>query len=257
MARIAHARCDENGKIDGPMSGDQTGKEVRFDNWYENNWTEYIEAKDPVMREHIAREMELAVQNNKIGYSQKNRMKGALSAIAIGTFAEAEGDVDCSSAVNTAVYLSGGKVNAKLATSTMLPAYESSGQFTIYTDVEHLKNPRKGRRGGIYLRRQAGHGHVFVLLEDGPDAGEDTPDEEASDDETGSIVAQIIVDGGVKEVQKFINVRSGPGLEREKIGKAYKNEQFDVYGNVEGWYKIDFHGSVGYVWYELVSEVGT
>jgi hypothetical protein len=27
--------------------------------------------------------------------------------------------------------------------------------------------------------------------------------------------------------------------------KAYKDERFDVYGNVEGWYKINFHGSVG------------
>lgn len=248
MARIAHARCDENGKIDGPLSGDQTGKEVRFDNWYYNNWTEYIEAKDPVMREHIAREMELAVQNNKIGYSQKNRMKGALSAIAAGTFAKADGDVDCSTAVNTAVYLSGGKVNAKLATSTMLPAYESSGKFTIYTDDEHLKNPKKGRRGGIYLRRQSGHGHVFVLLEDGAEAGEEQPD-----DGPGEIIGVIIVDG----VKNWCNVRSGPGLERGKIGKAYKNEQFNVYGVDEGWYKIDFHGSVGYVWYELVSEVGT
>ncbi len=65
------------------------------------------------------------------------------------------------------------------------------------------------------------------------------------------VVCQIIVDG----INEWCNVRSGPGLENSKIGKAYVNEVFDVFAVEEEWYKINFHGVIGYIYFELVSEV--
>jgi uncharacterized protein YgiM (DUF1202 family) len=72
----------------------------------------------------------------------------------------------------------------------------------------------------------------------------------SASDENLTVVGQIVVDG----IKKWCNVRSGPGTENSKIGKAYVNEVFDVYGVEEEWYKINYHGKVGYIWYELVSE---
>ena len=70
---------------------------------------------------------------------------------------------------------------------------------------------------------------------------------EASDH---NVIGEIIVD----EINKWCNVRSGPGLEYTIIGQAIKNETYNMYGVVEDWYRIDYHGSVGYIYGHLASE---
>ena len=65
------------------------------------------------------------------------------------------------------------------------------------------------------------------------------------------VAGKIIVD----EINKWCNVRSGPGMEYTIIGKANKNDTYSVYGVVEDWYQIDYNGSVGYLYGDLASEV--
>ena len=84
-----------------------------------------------------------------------------------------------------------------------------------------------------------------MALEDGDGAsGED-------DTSDLTIVGKIIVD----EINKWCNVRSGPGLEYTIIGKAKKNDTYNIYGAVEDWYQIDYNGSIGYLYGDLASEV--
>ena len=238
--KIANAVRDENGGIAGGEVGDQDKLEVRVQKFYVKGWTHVFRPKNPAMAEAIAAFMEKAAANDRIGYSQSDRLGLARSLAANGgDVSKAEGDCDCSSLVCLACKTSDADVPDSLATGTMYAAFKKSGQFEIITDAAVLTSDAYAKRGDIYLRR----GHTFVVLEDGAKAGTVT---------AGSkVVGQIVVDG----VVSWCNVRSGPGQENRKIGKAYKNEVFDLYGVEEEWYKVDFHGTVGYIYFDLASEV--
>ncbi len=66
-----------------------------------------------------------------------------------------------------------------------------------------------------------------------------------------TVVGKIVVDG----VKQWCNVRSGPGLEYTILGRAKKNEVFVVYGVDEGWYRVGFNGTTGFIFGDLASEV--
>jgi uncharacterized protein YgiM (DUF1202 family) len=66
-----------------------------------------------------------------------------------------------------------------------------------------------------------------------------------------TVVGKIVVD----EINKWCNVRSGPGMEYTINGKARKDDAFNNYGVVEDWYQIDYNSSVGYLFGDLASEV--
>ena len=72
--KVGSARIDEHGKARGGQAGDQTGKEVSTQNWYlhSKGWRVY-RAKNPSVAEKIARCMEMACKNSKIGYDQDSR----------------------------------------------------------------------------------------------------------------------------------------------------------------------------------------
>ena len=239
--KIANAVRDEYGGIAGGEVGDQDGLEVRVQKFYVTGWAHVFRPKDPAMAEAIAVFMEKAAANDRIGYSQSDRLGLARSlAVNGGDVSKAVGDCDCSSLVCLACKTSGANVSADLATGTMVAAFKKSGQFEIITDAKYLTSDAYAKRGDIYLRR----GHTFVVLENGAKAGAVA----AAD---CKVIGRIVVDG----VNNWCNVRSGPGTENRKIGKAYKNEVFDLYGVEEEWYKVDFHGTVGYIFFDFVSEI--
>jgi len=129
------------------------------------------------------------------------------------------------------------------------------GYMVNDTNVVHAK----GRKYGVVKEKakssywhRCGIPEIFASEIDAGDTAADTGDTstDSASDENLAVVGQIVVDG----IKEWCNVRSGPGLENSKIGKAYVNEVFDVYGIEEEWYKIDFHGVVGFIYYELVSE---
>ncbi len=63
----------------------------------------------------------------------------------------------------------------------------------------------------------------------------------AADNEGGGGGGKItITDTGV-------NVRSGPGTDSDTIGKAENGKEYELLGEENGWYKINYNGSTGYV----------
>ena len=117
----------------------------------------------------------------------------------------------------------------------------ATGKFKSYSDSAHISSDKRAKRGGIYLR----NGHVLMALEDGSGA------RGTSETSDIRVVGKIIVD----EINKWCNVRSGPGLEYTIIGSAKKNDTYSIYGVIEDWYQIDYNGSVGYIFGDLASEV--
>lgn len=247
--QIGHAVMDENGKTVGLTPGDQTGKEIALATWYAKNksgrvWQYYLECTDSGMAERAAWYMEQICANNAFGYSQgpTQRWDGYRSIKRNGNVVSgACGDFDCSSLVISCYIFAGLNLQPDGYTGNLRAKLLATGKFKSYSDSAHLGSDRLAKRGGVYLR----NGHVLMAQEDGSGA---------VNAETASgltVVGRIVVD----EIKQWCNVRSGPGKEYTILGKAKKDDVFAIYGVVEGWYQIDFNGSVGYLYGDLASEV--
>ena len=247
--QIGHAVMDELGKTIGATPGDQTGKEIAIGTWYAKNksgrvWKYYLECSDSAMAERAAQYMEQICANNAFGYSQgkTQRWDGYRSIKANGgVVSGARGDFDCSTLVISCYILAGLDMAPDGYTGDMRAKLLATGKFKLYSDSAHIGTDKLAKRGGIYLR----NGHTLMALEDGSGA--------SGLSELGDLnmVGEIIVN----EINKWCNVRSGPGLEYTIIGKAKKNDTYSVYGVVEDWYMVDYKGSVGYLYGDLASEV--
>lgn len=262
--RIAHAVRDERGGIDGFTPGDQDKKEVCIANYYAKNtagkaWAYVLRAKDPTLANRIAANMELIAANDNIGYSQKRRMDMYNSVIANGgDITKAHGDCDCSTGVCVATALAGGNVSPKLATSTMLKGFKASGQFDVLIDAIYIKSADYLKRGDILLR----NGHTAVVIDNGSKSDSETLETLHEDNEripTGKaypiiVDAHYVLNGKDFGVNEWCNVRSGPSTDDDIIGRAYPNEVFYAFAFTEDWYQINYHGILGYIYKDFVSE---
>ena len=247
--RIGHAVMDELGKTIGATPGDQTGKEIAISTWYAKNkygrvWQYFLECTDSAMAERAAQYMEQICEDNAFGYSQDKtrRWDGYRSIITNGgKVSGARGDFDCSTLVISCYIFAGLNISPDGYTGNLRSKLLATGKFKSYTDSAHTDSDKLAKRGGIYLRK----GHTLVVLEDGNSA-------RGMLETSGlKIVGKIILD----EINKWCNVRSGPGLEYTIVGKAKKNDTYNVYGVVEDWYQIDYNGTIGYIYGDLASEV--
>lgn len=70
--------------------------------------------------------------------------------------------------------------------------------------------------------------------------------------------APVEIFGKIINVEKnsYANVRSGPGTEKEVIGKAFPDESYkmDLDGSTEDWKKIDYNGRDGYVFKDYIQQ---
>lgn len=244
--RIGHAVMDELGKIIGATPGDQTGKEIALSTWYAKNkagriWKYYLECTDRAMAERAAQYMEQICADSSFGYTQDKvrRWSGYHAIIANGgVVSGARGDFDCSTLIFTCYILAGANIEPDGYTGNLRARFLASGKFRLFSDTAHLSSDALATRGGIYLR----DGHVLMALESGD--GDATI-------ATEKVIGKIVVD----EIKKWCNVRSGPSLEHTIIGRANKNDVYDIYGVEEDWYRINYKGGVGYIFGDLASEI--
>lgn len=245
--KIVHAKMDENGRTDGPIVGDQTGKEIFSERFYLNDSKYLLICRD---RSIAARALQFMIQiaeDDAYGYSQgsKARWSGYKSIVANGLRVEGgSGSFDCASIIITAYILAGLKIKPEGYTGSMLSTFKATGMFDIYEGAPYTTSDEYAQAGCLYLRPKTSTrgGHVFMAMQDG--SGELSATEEP-------VVGKIIVD----EIKKWCNVRSGPSREHTIIGRANKNDTYDVYGVEEDWYRIDYNGSVGYIFGALASEI--
>lgn len=240
--RIGHAVMDETGQTAGPISGDQTGKEVAVATWYAKNskglaWTHYIELKDAAKREKLALFIESACANPKIGYSQKNRT-GLYESMKQGrTVDVASGDVDCTSLIFIGLKLACGISVAIGYSGNMASLLKATGQFNIYTDAAHLTTDKLAKRGGIYLR----NGHALTVLENG--SGSVLTQEDYAS-EADQIDPPYVLSLG------SVNVRVAPGVEGNKvIYTAHYGEKLP-FGEIDdgtGWYGVETPKGLGFI----------
>ena len=173
---LGYAAKDERGQYRGGQAGDQTGKEVYINGWYDQSWTSVLRPKDPVLAENIARQCENACKNDKIGYSQTDRNTILAQAKLAGydmSRISAPCNCDCSSFVSAvcvccglpeSIFFAGG--NGRV-TSNMSEACLATGKFTELTDMKYRNQKNYLKRGDILLNRNA---HVVIVLSNGGNA---------------------------------------------------------------------------------------
>lgn len=176
--KIGHARIDENGKATGGQAGDQNGKELRVQNWYDGGWAFLARVKDTKVAEAIAKACEDACANEHIGYdqSQRNTLLNLAKEIGwdLAKIASAC-ECDCSSLVSCCVQASGIQIwsggNAP-TTRTLKKVLEQTGAFEILSDTKYLTDCKLLERGDILCKPNS---HTVIVLSDGVGQPEEKP----------------------------------------------------------------------------------
>ena len=180
---IGGASIDERGKASGGQAGNQTGRELRKQAYYDHAKEWYVfRARNPAVREDVALAMERAIANRQIGYDQLqnqtlwNQIKDKGFDPAQAT---APCETDCARLVRVCVAyaferngLDAGAV-PDWYTGTLPKLIMGLGEFEKYTDSKHCRGGRYLARGDILCTRSKGH--TVVVLNDGDlfDGGED------------------------------------------------------------------------------------
>lgn len=188
---IAHASIDEHGKAKGGQAGDQNGKEVCVREWYNKPWNCMIRFNDPVMANKLADCMEMAANNDNIGYDQSQRntllLKSRKYNYNVSRVIE-PCETDCSALVSVACMYAGIPESALTykgncaTTRTLRAMLKATGEVSVYTTIPYLAKPDKLKRGDILLKEGS---HVVVVVKIG-----DTPLKKSAQE-----VAREIVQG--------------------------------------------------------------
>ena len=171
MVIIAHASIGENNTIKNGVAGDQTGKEVCKRSWYSKPWSCVIRFTDPEMRECVAKCMEMAADNNHIGYDQNQRNtllnKARKYNYDVSKVAE-NCETDCSALVSVACMYAGVPESALTlhgncaTTRTLRQILKATGEVDIFTTPLYTSRTEKLKRGDILLKEGS---HVAVVVQ--------------------------------------------------------------------------------------------
>lgn len=160
MVKIVHARIDENGNIMGGKPGDQTGKEVVKQDFYDSDWHTVYRPKEVAIAKQMAKGAEAIAKNDHFGYSQSERYTGYDEARKVNFDFNKVATAcafDCSSMVMTLIRSAGINIKKELFTWNMDAPMMQTGQFDKipYTKGMALKV------GDIVLKT----GHVVIVVE--------------------------------------------------------------------------------------------
>lgn len=162
---LGHAVGDENGGSTGGRPGNQSGKELRFQEWYSRSkgWTDVFRVKKSY-RTALATSMIDAVSNKHIGYNQAKRTtlyqealnkKWKLAAIT------KDCDTDCSALIAVCCNAAGIKVNKDMYTGNEKTALLNTGLFTDFSDLSYTTTSKNLIKSDILL----GPGHTAMVVD--------------------------------------------------------------------------------------------
>ena len=241
---IGHASIDENGKARSGAAGDQTKKEVCTRNWYSKPWHTVIRPKNSAAAEKIAKAMEQACANDKIGYDQSQRTTLYTYAKAVNwdiSKVTASCECDCSSLVAVCVNAAGIKVSKDIYTGNEKTALANTGAFTVLTDSKYISKSDYLLRGDILL----GAGHTAIVLTNGDKADSNASNASSNTSSNTSNTEKRVtavkateaaryflkpLAGTYKVTASWLNVRNGAGITKKKLVAIPKGTKVRCYG---------------------------
>ena len=168
---VGSARIDENGKAYNGKAGDQNGKEVMTQKWYlsSKGWR-VVRAKNREVALKIAKCMDAACKNSKIGYDQWQRHTLYNNAKAVGfdvSKVTKACETDCSALVRVCCAYAGiTGIPESFRTGNMVDNLLKTGMFAELKGSKYTNQSNFLGRGDILITRTAGH--TVVVLDDGP-----------------------------------------------------------------------------------------
>jgi hypothetical protein len=238
-ARIVHAYSDENKQSKGGQAGDQTGREIFEQDWYDRDggWDVMLECTDHEMAQAAAATAIEIADDDSIGYDQSQRWTGADAIQAAGEVAGAvDSEFDCSSLVDTAYMLNGLEIERGY-TGNMERRYLATGLFVAHRGSEYTKSSDRAPVGSIYLT--AGKHTVIVVKSDAePNDIAPRPEDEADEIEPPYV-----------EVIGSVNVRVKAGKENERLTTAHDGDKLRHIGTdaATGWYEVMTAKGAGFI----------
>ena len=140
---IGQACSNERGEIENGTKGDQTGREVRINTFYDGQvWQVIYRCKDKAKAKLIAQYMRDACNNDNIGYDTgKTRYSCWDEAMKVGSTKgiKTPCNTDCSQLVDLCVNLTGISVSKYLWTAIEDQLLMSTGMFDKITDQSILR----------------------------------------------------------------------------------------------------------------------
>ena len=232
--KLASASIDENGKAMGGKAGDQTGREVKTQNYYDHSkgWRVFRPI-DREVAERIAYDAEAAARNNKIGYDQGQRQTLYNAAEKVGfdcAKVTTPCETDCSALVRVCLAYAGINVPAGFRTSNEGTYLLSSGQFVELTGAKYTKGGEYLRRGDILCTKT--QGHTVVVISNGKYSDEN-PDPPKY----------------VEVTAKSVNVRTAPNTTGKVLGIVFRGGKLKYQGiddKVTGWHLVEYKNKNGW-----------
>lgn len=181
---IGSARIDERGKASGGQAGDQTGKEVSTQAWYRHakGWA-VLRPKDGAKAKKIAEAMQVACDNDNIGYDQYQN-QSLWNLVKDKGFDPAKADkpceTDCARLVRVCCAYAGIMAD-DFYTATEATVLMRTGEFIKLTDSKYTDAPDYLGAGDILVTRSKGH--TAVVLSNGKyyDGSADEPERALGD----------------------------------------------------------------------------
>lgn len=223
---VASARIDENGKAHGGKAGDQTGKEVSSQKWYD--WTDknkgetwvLVRCNDTEMRKKIAKCMRDAYVNEYIGYDQYQRdsLYNAVKdkGFDVNTLEKAV-ECDCSSLVRVCVCYAGVIDCPNFRTTNQASVLVKTGFFTKTTKDKYIHSPDYLLEGDVLVSNV--QGHTVVVLNDGEKAASDTEWKDKPTDTPPGTDTNVPTDD-----ENYVTVAEGTYFLRKGPGREYEHD---------------------------------
>ena len=167
--RLAYASLSEYGGING-QKGDQTGSEVRVNNWYSDAWIKMFIHPDPNVRERHAIAAEAGANNPLVGYGQSDRNTLYQEATKVNmdfSLIKVACNCDCSSFQNACAVASkapGVTYGANGWTVTTMAAALPGLGYKVITNSTYLRSSDYCVRGAIIIT----DGHAVCAIDNGP-----------------------------------------------------------------------------------------
>lgn len=156
---LAHAVKDERGKGTGGTAGDQTEKEVLFQDWYISGqkWDCVLRCYDKKKRAMIADNADMAVRNNHIGYDKGDRYS-LYDSVKNKKFncssVDKDVECDCSTLATVCANYAGIPIQRDTYTANMKARYTATKEFKVYTANKYTKKSESLKRGDILVRAE-------------------------------------------------------------------------------------------------------
>ena len=234
LPKIGSASIDENGRARGGKAGNQSGSELRIQDWYKHSkgWI-VLRAKDPRVAEKIAYAMKAAIENKHIGYDQDQRNTLYNAAKDVGfdpAKVTTNVETDCSALVRVCLAYAG-IIVSNFNTSTEVSRIMATGKFMELTDSQHTNNGDYLRIGDILVTKT--QGHTVVVLTNGIFG---------ADDAVPTPVPEPVEPGAeypynTKTTGSYW-LRTKPSTLGAKIKGLPAGTVVRVYGEINGWYGV-------------------